>query len=109
MARRGRTGPLVQKTGTWNAQDSRICDPCPPRLAAAFTTNAKLDQILGTITTIKQERSNKVDAVAVEMGILRADQQKLAGRVTHMENNVAELCLTVQELEGHVRSLASKV
>ncbi|KAJ1186175.1 hypothetical protein NDU88_002958 [Pleurodeles waltl] len=82
----------------------------------ASTSEDKLDQILSAISTTKQELSTKVDAVSVEIGLLRADHQKLVIRVIQVECDMAEICPTVKELGSmcysehimcHVRSCSS--
>ncbi|KAJ1138977.1 hypothetical protein NDU88_005356 [Pleurodeles waltl] len=90
----------MARTGHPKLWDER---PSPPSVAVS-TTDAKLDQILRVIMTSKQVLSAIVDAVVVEIGLLKADQQKLSSRVTHVESDVAEICLTDQELEGQCRS-----
>ncbi|KAJ1091884.1 hypothetical protein NDU88_004998 [Pleurodeles waltl] len=45
----------------------------------------KLNEIHAAIVHTKQDLSVKADSVAVELGLLSADQRKLADRGTHME------------------------
>ncbi|KAJ1163751.1 hypothetical protein NDU88_004204 [Pleurodeles waltl] len=62
-----------------------------------------------TIAATNYDLSYKVNAVAIKLGPLRADQQKLAGRVPHVEREVTEIDQTVQDLEEQMHSLTSNV
>ncbi|KAJ1175635.1 hypothetical protein NDU88_000922 [Pleurodeles waltl] len=81
-----------------------MLDLRPPAPEMAETTEAKLDQILGAIPASKQELSTKVDAVAIALGLLQPDQQKLAARVTHTEHDITELNPEVKGLVEQVDS-----
>ncbi|KAJ1143903.1 hypothetical protein NDU88_010205 [Pleurodeles waltl] len=60
--------------------------------AIAPNTEAKLDHILKAIAAAtKQELSRKVESIAIKLGLLQTEEQKLVSRVTHMEHNIIEL------------------
>ncbi|KAJ1134792.1 hypothetical protein NDU88_001238 [Pleurodeles waltl] len=84
-------------------------DPLSSVRASTFNTIIKLDQKLKAIAATRQYLSTKVDAVAIELGPLRANQQTLTSRVNQMENEITELQLTVHDLEGQIPSITSKV
>ncbi|KAJ1208097.1 hypothetical protein NDU88_003487, partial [Pleurodeles waltl] len=91
-------GPPSKRPGCVNTPDNKVSDPHLP--ATAFTTDDKLDQILEATAATKQRLSAKVHALAIELGLLRADQQKLTQRVTQVGGDIEGICPTVQELEG---------
>ncbi|KAJ1126375.1 hypothetical protein NDU88_004783 [Pleurodeles waltl] len=62
-----------------------------PPPASASNTAIKLDEILKAIADTKQDPSAGADAVAIELGSLRADEHKLADCVTRTEHDIKEI------------------
>ncbi|KAJ1194174.1 hypothetical protein NDU88_003469 [Pleurodeles waltl] len=69
----------------------------------------KLDKIVEAIVTTGQNLCNRVDAVAVEVGLLREDHKKLSARVANTESELKDLRPSLTELEEKVSSLTGKV
>ncbi|KAJ1184068.1 hypothetical protein NDU88_000878 [Pleurodeles waltl] len=67
----------------------------------------KLDKILEAIATAGHDLRNRVDAVAVEVGLLREDQRKLSARVVNKESKLKEVRPSLTELEEKVSSLTA--
>ncbi|KAJ1193936.1 hypothetical protein NDU88_003231 [Pleurodeles waltl] len=69
----------------------------------------KFDKILEATATTGQELPNRVDAVAVEAGLLQEDQRKLYARVASTESELKDLRPSLTELEEKVSSLTGEV
>ncbi|KAJ1083279.1 hypothetical protein NDU88_003438 [Pleurodeles waltl] len=68
-----------------------------------------LDKILGAIEENRTMLQRDIGQVAVEVGLLRADHQKLADRVQEMETALAELSPRQGELVAMVLQLTDRV
>ncbi|KAJ1179664.1 hypothetical protein NDU88_004898 [Pleurodeles waltl] len=59
----------------------------------------KLDKILEAIKTTGQDLQSRVDAVVIEVTLLREDQQKLSARVTSAESDLKDLRPSLTAME----------
>ncbi|KAJ1093812.1 hypothetical protein NDU88_006904 [Pleurodeles waltl] len=103
----GPTG--VPTTGQHQHPSNMASDSLSLTTVSPSYTDLKSDQILEAIAATKQDLSTKVDAVAIQLGLLCSEQQRLMSRVTQVESEVTELRPAIQDLEGQIWSLISKV
>ena len=68
-------------------------------------TGAKLDTLLEVINKLDV----KVDTVVLDLNLLRADQQKVAERVTRVETEVAGLQPQTKDLCNQLKELTIRV
>ena len=69
----------------------------------------QFDKILQAIQDTKTTLETKIDTVALDLGILRADHRKLAERVTELESGSLTVQPTIHQLQKEVRDMAVDV
>ena len=65
--------------------------------------------ILQAIQDTKSSLESKIDAITLDVGLLRADHRKLVSRVASVETNLSELQPTTRDLQHTVKRLATEV
>ncbi|KAJ1212769.1 hypothetical protein NDU88_000414 [Pleurodeles waltl] len=78
MGRKGDTGPPLARQRSEDTTKLLGQNAAPLMAAPVTTTWLKLDRILGARPDTKHDLSTRVDSAAVELGLVCADQRKLA-------------------------------
>ena len=66
----------------------------------------QFEKILNAIKETKCALEAKIDTVALDVGLLRADHKKLTDRVTEVESTNAAMRPTVQQLQKEVKEMS---
>ncbi|KAJ1154163.1 hypothetical protein NDU88_006917 [Pleurodeles waltl] len=96
------------------AQDAggRSEDPAPPREAAdtvGDTESPSLGDIMQAITSSRESLEHKIDTLALDLGLLREDQRRLAERVAMTEKTVSEIRPQMKLTVDRVAALEKQV
>ncbi|KAJ1218950.1 hypothetical protein NDU88_006521 [Pleurodeles waltl] len=73
-----------------------------PLPATPDTVGVKLNNILVAISNTRTDLGERVDALAVGMGILREDHGKLSDRISQVESSMQALHPSTKELTSQV-------
>ena len=97
-------------------------EPCAPTpgIQASLEPGQGLDTILAThskqfesilqaIQDTKTSLESKIDAITLDVGLLRADHKKLVTRVATVETELSDLHPATKDLQHTVKRLASEV
>ncbi|KAJ1082321.1 hypothetical protein NDU88_002489 [Pleurodeles waltl] len=67
--------------------------------------SAQFDKVLQAILDTKTSLETRIDTIATDVTLLRADDRKLADRVEETESSLAALCPTVQDLHSQLKQM----
>ncbi|KAJ1081929.1 hypothetical protein NDU88_002101 [Pleurodeles waltl] len=77
--------------------------------AILHSHSSQFDKILQAILDTKTSLESRIDAVAQDVTIRRADHRKLSGKVGETESEMAALRPSVQDLRSQMKQLATEV
>ncbi|KAJ1204422.1 hypothetical protein NDU88_008200 [Pleurodeles waltl] len=67
--------------------------------------SAQFDKVLQAILDTKMSLETRIDTIATDVTLLRADNRKLADGVEETESSLAALCPTVQDLHSQLKQM----
>ncbi|KAJ1136179.1 hypothetical protein NDU88_002597 [Pleurodeles waltl] len=109
LVRRGKsTGPEIKGRLNAGSSDSPRATPTQGGFQKS-PMEKKLEKILEVFPDSWQELCDRVDAVAIDVGLLREDQKKLKTTTDDADNTIMELKPGLRDLDCKVCSLTAKV